>query len=151
MGSLRQQLHSTRRIMKYLVVMAVCMVGVCMAAPLEEKASVLVGPVFLKKSGNLKVGDSIWEGRVLRVPLLYGNWVPINKAMMAGNPLIRTTRQARDQAVAADTGYGVAPVGRVKIQTYRGPGSGYDKHHVNWGYYATQPADLGKGHAVHHK
>jgi len=27
-------------------------------------------------------------------------------------------------------------------------GEGYDKH-VNWGYYATQPADLGKGH-VHH-
>jgi len=68
-----------------------------------------------------------------------------------GEVLIRTTRQARDQAVAADTGYGVAPVGRVKIQTYRGPGSGYDKH-VNWGYYATQPADLGKGHhhAAHH-
>jgi len=29
-------------------------------------------------------------------------------------------------------------------------GSGYGDHHVNWGYYATQPADLGKGHAVHH-
>merc|ERR1712223_904500 len=68
----------------------------------------------------------------------------------SGEVLIRTTRQARDQAVAADTGYGVAPVGRVKIQTYRGPGSGYGDHHVNWGYYATQPADLGKGHAVHH-
>jgi len=68
----------------------------------------------------------------------------------SGEVLIRTTRQARDQAVAADTGYGVAPVGRVKIQTYRGPGSGYGDHHVNWGYYATQPADLGKGHVGHH-
>ena len=38
-------------------------------------------------------------------------------------------------------------VGRVKIQTYRGPskGEGYDVF-APWGYYNTQPADL----AIHH-
>jgi len=44
---------------------------------------------------------------------------------------------------AADTPYGAAPVGRVKIQVYRGPskGEGYDVF-APWGYYNTQPADL---------
>ena len=37
------------------------------------------------------------------------------------------------------------PVGRVKIQVYRGPSKGeYD--FAPWGYYNTQPADL----AIHH-
>merc|ERR1711936_524234 len=37
------------------------------------------------------------------------------------------------------------PVGRVKIQTYRGPskGEGYDVF-APWGYYNTQPLDAGK-------
>ena len=40
-------------------------------------------------------------------------------------------------------------VGRVKIQVYRGPskGEGYDVF-APWGYYNTQPADL--GHASYH-
>merc|ERR1712002_66459 len=49
-----------------------------------------------------------------------------------------------DQVFAADSSYGAAPVGRVKIQVYRGPskGEGYDVF-APWGYYNTQPADLG--------
>jgi len=81
------------------------------------------------------------------IPLLPALVDPMSGEVM----LVRTARQLGDQIAAGDAGYGVAPVGRVKIQTYRGPGDGYDKH-VNWGYYATQPADLGKGHhhAAHH-
>merc|ERR1712018_816395 len=54
---------------------------------------------------------------------------------------------ADDLDSAADTPYGHAPVGRVKIQVYRGPskGEGYDVF-APWGYYNTQPADL----AIHH-
>merc|ERR1711944_139079 len=44
-----------------------------------------------------------------------------------------------------DTAYGAAPVGRVKIQTYRGPSKG-DYDFAPWGYYNTQPADL----QIHH-
>merc|ERR1711872_346636 len=50
-----------------------------------------------------------------------------------------------DQEASADTAYGAAPVGRVKIQTYRGPSKG-DYDFAPWGYYNTQPADL----ALHH-
>merc|ERR1712223_835526 len=50
-----------------------------------------------------------------------------------------------DQEASADTAYGAAPVGRVKIQTYRGPSKG-DYDFAPWGYYNTQPADL----QIHH-
>ena len=36
----------------------------------------------------------------------------------------------------------VVQVGRVKIQVYRGPSKG-DYDFAPWGYYNTQPADLG--------
>merc|ERR1711936_185542 len=49
------------------------------------------------------------------------------------------------QEASADTAYGAAPVGRVKIQTYRGPSKG-DYDFAPWGYYNTQPADL----QIHH-
>merc|ERR1712014_171739 len=75
-------------------------------------------------------------------------------------PLVRVARQlpqdrpgplrrADDLQPAADTAYGGPPVGRVKIQVYRGPskGEGYDVF-APWGYYNTQPADL--GHATYH-
>merc|ERR1712064_32327 len=52
-------------------------------------------------------------------------------------------RFPRDQMVAEDTSYGQQPVGRVKIQVYRGPTKDY---FAPWGYYNTQPADL----AIHH-
>merc|ERR1719517_199054 len=56
-------------------------------------------------------------------------------------------RRGDDLETAADAAYGAAPVGRVKIQVYRGPskGEGYDVF-APWGYYNTQPADL----AIHH-
>merc|ERR1712180_162923 len=71
----------------------------------------------------------------------------------ADEMLVRVPRQVArpqapyiaDQEASADTAYGAAPVGRVKIQVYRGPskGTGYDAH-APWGYYNTQPVDLHK-------
>merc|ERR1712156_597722 len=60
--------------------------------------------------------------------------------------LYRVPRQINrqdDLVTAADTGYAApGPVGRVKIQVYRGPSKG-DYDFAPWGYYNTQPADLG--------
>merc|ERR1711997_262523 len=58
---------------------------------------------------------------------------------------LRQSDFAADQEASADTAYGAAPVGRVKIQTYRGPSKG-DYDFAPWGYYNTQPADL----QIHH-
>merc|ERR1712064_163425 len=67
-------------------------------------------------------------------------------------PILKRQDQFVDQyeddlESAADNAYGAPPVGRVKIQVYRGPskGEGYDVF-APWGYYNTQPADL----AIHH-
>merc|ERR1712110_1407960 len=54
---------------------------------------------------------------------------------------VRQSDFAADQEASADTAYGAAPVGRVKIQTYRGPSKG-DYDFAPWGYYNTHPADL---------
>merc|ERR1712064_90479 len=61
-------------------------------------------------------------------------------------------RYEDDLESAADNAYGAPPVGRVKIQAYRGPskGEGYDVF-APWGYYNTQPADLANHHQHHHK
>jgi len=59
----------------------------------------------------------------------------------------RMARQV-DQYPEADTSYGApapGPVGRVKIQVYRGPSKG-DYDFAPWGYYNTQPADAGIYH-----
>merc|ERR1712122_355987 len=63
-------------------------------------------------------------------------------------PFQNRRQGVEDSIPAADTPYGHAPVGRVKIQTYRGPskGEGYNVF-APWGYYNTQPEDaLVKGH-----
>jgi hypothetical protein len=57
----------------------------------------------------------------------------------------RRIQEEEDLVTAADAAYGAAPVGRVKIQVYRGPSKG-DYDFAPWGYYNTQPADL----AIHH-
>merc|ERR1719232_1130919 len=59
----------------------------------------------------------------------------------------RRIQEEEDLVTAADAAYGAAPVGRVKIQTYRGPskGEGYEVF-APWGYYNTQPLDAGKYH-----
>merc|ERR1712045_773102 len=59
----------------------------------------------------------------------------------------RRIQDEEDLDTAADAAYGAAPVGRVKIQTYRGPskGEGYEVF-APWGYYNTQPLDAGKHH-----
>eukprot|EP00092_Neocalanus_flemingeri_P042889 GFUD01047084.1.p1 GENE.GFUD01047084.1~~GFUD01047084.1.p1 ORF type:complete len:104 (+),score=21.37 GFUD01047084.1:111-422(+) len=64
------------------------------------------------------------------------------QAVYPEEAVYRFPRQA-DLATAADTGYAApGPVGRVKIQVYRGPSKG-DYDFAPWGYYNTQPADLG--------
>eukprot|EP00091_Calanus_sinicus_P021714 TRINITY_DN6558_c0_g1_i1.p1 TRINITY_DN6558_c0_g1~~TRINITY_DN6558_c0_g1_i1.p1 ORF type:complete len:116 (-),score=23.46 TRINITY_DN6558_c0_g1_i1:434-781(-) len=56
---------------------------------------------------------------------------------------VRQISRGDDLQTAADTGYAApGPVGRVKIQVYRGPSKG-DYDFAPWGYYNTQPADLG--------
>merc|ERR1711997_1102087 len=50
---------------------------------------------------------------------------------------VRQSDFAADQEASVDTAYGAAPVGRVKIQTYRGPSKG-DYDFAPWGYYNTQ-------------
>merc|ERR1712027_119298 len=69
-------------------------------------------------------------------------------------PVYRMARQVGPTQMAddfvrpsrfAEAAYGAAPVGRVKIQVYRGPSKG-DYDFAPWGYYNTQPADL----AIHH-
>merc|ERR1712227_259226 len=62
-------------------------------------------------------------------------------------PCRRRIQEEEDLETAADAAYGAAPVGRVKIQTYRGPskGEGYEVF-APWGYYNTQPLDAGKHH-----
>jgi len=60
-----------------------------------------------------------------------------SSSVLLGN-VHRRRRQAPQQ---------MAPVGRVKIQVYRGPSQGdYDFASWGWGSYNTQPADL----AIHH-
>merc|ERR1711941_191889 len=53
----------------------------------------------------------------------------------------RRIQEEEDLVTAADAAYGAVPVGRVKIQVYRGPSKG-DYDFAPWGYYNTQPADL---------
>merc|ERR1719382_1426886 len=73
--------------------------------------------------------------------------VRVPRQLMGGlnRPVRQDQGYAPDQETAADTAYGAAPVGRVKIQTYRGPSKG-DYDFAPWGYYNTQPADL----QIHH-
>merc|ERR1711971_1506451 len=70
-----------------------------------------------------------------------GSFQEVSKALYD----LRQSDFAADQEASADTAYGAAPVGRVKIQTYRGPSKG-DYDFAPWGYYNTQPADL----QIHH-
>ncbi|XP_023340566.1 uncharacterized protein LOC111710675 [Eurytemora carolleeae] len=88
------------------------------------------------------------SGEVLvRVPRQLGD-----RPQQAFRPLRREDNEDisfADQETAADSSYAApaAPLGRVKIQVYRGPsqGSGYDTF-APWGYYNTQPLDLDKYH-----
>lgn len=70
--------------------------------------------------------------------------VRVGRQLQTGQPL-----DLVDQQVAADSSYEPhVPLGRMKIQVYRGPNVGYGKggYHDDsfapWGYYNTQPADL---------
>jgi hypothetical protein len=60
-----------------------------------------------------------------------------------GEVLVRVPRDTDDLYSEADGSHAHAagPVGRVKIQTYRGPSKG-DYDFAPWGYYNTQPDDL---------
>jgi len=77
--------------------------------------------------------------------------VPAYLNAETGEVLVRVARQLPlDQEVAADSSYAQPePLGRMKIQVYRGPNVAYGKDAYGhedsfapWGYYNTQPADL---------
>merc|ERR1712042_215206 len=80
-----------------------------------------------------------------------------------GEVMVRVGRQLEagqqpidlvDQEVAADSSYAAphVPLGRMKIQVYRGPNVGYkdayghEGYFAPWGYYNTQPLDLSAYH-----
>merc|ERR1739838_605033 len=79
-----------------------------------------------------------------QVPQMPDEFVPQSRFAAA---VRRRIQEEEDLDTAADAAYGAAPVGRVKIQTYRGPskGEGYEVF-APWGYYNTQPLDAGKHH-----
>merc|ERR1712072_1429964 len=104
---------------------------------------------------HLLLAIATFVGAVSAMPMGYypAQYIPVDEALVRvprqlgqQGPLrpVRQSDFAADQEASADTAYGAAPVGRVKIQVYRGPskGTGYDAF-APWGYYNTQPVDLG--------
>merc|ERR1712203_749913 len=106
---------------------------------------------------HLLLAIATFVGAASAMPMAYypAQYIPADEVLvrvprqLAQGPLrpVRQSDFAADQDASADTAYGAAPVGRVKIQTYRGPskGTGYDAF-APWGYYNTQPVDLGPHH-----
>merc|ERR1712001_302091 len=106
---------------------------------------------------HLLLAIATFVGAASAMPMVYypAQYIPADEVLvrvprqLAQGPLrpVRQSDFAADQEASADTAYGAAPVGRVKIQVYRGPskGTGYDAF-APWGYYNTQPVDLGPHH-----
>merc|ERR1712045_944278 len=107
---------------------------------------------------HLLMGIATFIGAATAMPMVYypAQYIPADEVLVRmprqlpgglQGPLrpVRQSDFAADQEASADTAYGAAPVGRVKIQTYRGPSKG-DYDFAPWGYYNTQPADL----QIHH-
>merc|ERR1711910_89025 len=105
---------------------------------------------------HLLLAIATFVGAASAMPMVYypAQYIPADEVLVRvprqlAQGLLRPVRQsdfAADQEASADTAYGAAPVGRVKIQTYRGPSKG-DYDFAPWGYYNTQPADL----QIHHR
>merc|ERR1712147_242036 len=98
-------------------------------------------PMFLLEEAPLPY-EPVY--RVARQVSQFADDVQIQPSRFAQAARMRI-QEEEDLDTAADAAYGAAPVGRVKIQVYRGPSKG-DYDFAPWGYYNTQPADL----AIHH-
>merc|ERR1711910_8410 len=107
---------------------------------------------------HLLLAIATFVGAASAMPMVYypAQYIPADEVLVRvprqlpqglQGPLrpIRQRDFAADQEASADTAYGAAPVGRVKIQTFRGPSKG-DYDFAPWGYYNAQPADL----QIHH-
>merc|ERR1712179_835196 len=99
-------------------------------------------PMFLLEDAEAAYAPVYRMARQVRPSQMADDFVPGSRFAEAAR---RRIQEEEDLETAADAAYGAAPVGRVKIQTYRGPSKG-DYDFAPWGYYNTQPADL----AIHH-
>merc|ERR1711936_1289471 len=99
-------------------------------------------PMFLLEDAEAAYAPVYRMARQVRPSQMADDFVPGSRFAEAAR---RRIQEEEDLETAADAAYGAAPVGRVKIQTYRGPskGEGYDVF-APWGYYNTQPLDAGK-------
>merc|ERR1712117_604461 len=133
MGVTSQSRASHHNNMKVFVVLA-GLVAVTSAYPmfLLDDADAAYAPVY-RVPRQIQLADDFQSPPVIR---------PSRFAEAAR----RRIQEEDDLETAADAAYGAAPVGRVKIQTYRGPSKG-DYDFAPWGYYNTQPADL----QIHHQ
>merc|ERR1712024_342969 len=112
-----------------------------------------MGPLLQEQAldMHLLLAIATFVGAASAMPMVYypAQYIPADEVLvrvprqLAQGPLrpVRQSDFAADQEASADTAYGAAPVGRVKIQVYRGPSKG-DYDFAPWGYYNTQPADL---------
>merc|ERR1711894_40599 len=99
-------------------------------------------PMFLLEDAEAAYAPVYRMARQVRPSQMADDFVPGSRFAEAAR---RRIQEEEDLETAADAAYGAAPVGRVKIQVYRGPSKG-DYDFAPWGYYNTQPADL----AIHH-
>merc|ERR1711911_81616 len=101
-------------------------------------------PMFLLEDTEAAYAPVYRVARQVRPSQMADDFVPGSRFAEAAR---RRIQEEEDLETAADAAYGAAPVGRVKIQTYRGPskGEGYEVF-APWGYYNTQPLDAGKHH-----
>merc|ERR1712137_298942 len=99
-------------------------------------------PMFLLEDAEAAYAPVYRMARQVRPSQMPEDFVPGSRFAEAAR---RRIQEEEDLETAADAAYGAAPVGRVKIQVYRGPSKG-DYDFAPWGYYNTQPADL----AIHH-
>merc|ERR1712141_106572 len=117
-----------------------------------------MGPLLQEQAldMHLLLAIATFVGAASAMPMVYypAQYIPADEVLVRvprqlgqQGPLrpVRQSDFAAEQEASADTAYGAAPVGRVKIQTYRGPSKG-DYDFAPWGYYNTQPADL----QIHH-
>merc|ERR1712137_75116 len=101
-------------------------------------------PMFLLEDAEAAYAPVYRMARQVRPSQMPEDFFPGSRFAEAAR---RRIQEEEDLETAADAAYGAAPVGRVKIQTYRGPskGEGYEVF-APWGYYNTQPLDAGKHH-----
>merc|ERR1712172_113925 len=99
-------------------------------------------PMFLLEDGAEVAYEPVYRMARQAPVQMAGDFIRPSRFAEAAR---RRIQEEEDLETAADAAYGAAPVGRVKIQVYRGPSKG-DYDFAPWGYYNTQPADL----AIHH-